>query len=623
MAPSQFKAPVIGGFFFCFTLSVLAAAPGADEFDGWNRFSEYVAVADGTRLAIDYYRPTRAGELHEQPLPVVWRFTPYGRYLNPIDPANPHALPSGGAGLNSSGALEVLLRSGYVVAVADVRGYGASFGVSETWLGPRQAEDARDITDWLAAHSWTTDKVGMMGLSYLGSVQYMAASRASPHLKAIFAAMAQIDHYETFMLNGIYRPDLAPAWGQLRAALDFPGAETMRGSVAAVEADTDRSQIRQAALAHRHNRDLGQQMARLAFRDSIDPDTGRRWHVENSAWNYLDQVEGSGVAIYHWAGWWDTYCKGQILAFNHLSNPQKLHIGPYFHTEHFGIDIYHEAVRWFDHWLKGRDNGISREPAVRYFIAGEDPAAGWRQSNHWPPPGIENSVLHLSSDALLARQASPTPGTDHLKVDFAVTLGGYLERNNGIFRQAACADRTEVDRVCFDHSGYPDLALSYDARSLSYTTAPLSQDLRVLGQPVATFWISSSTDDADIYVVLEEVDEEGFSRFVTDNAIRASHRAIGESPFSTKDVSWISHLTKDAARLPDTPVRVVLDLKPIGNLFEKGHRIRLTIAGADAANDHVAGPDSNQVLSLHRGGPYDSYLTLPYLAHETQGQAAW
>ena len=59
------------------------------------------------------------------------------------------------------------------------------------------------------------------------------------------------------------------------------------------------------------------------------------------------------------------------------------------------------------------------------------------------------------------------------------------------------------------------------------------------------------------------------------------------------------------------------------NLFEQGHRIRLTIAGADAANVHVAGPDSNQVLSLHRGGPYDSYLTLPSLALETRGQTAW
>jgi putative CocE/NonD family hydrolase len=604
------SAPVIGGFFF---LLFLCAPAAADEYDGWMRHSVYVPVTDGTRIAVDYYRPTAAGQLHEKSLPVVWRFTPYGRYLTGQQSGTANALPQHGAGLNGPAALETLLNNGYVVAVADIRGYGASFGVSETWLGPQQAEDARDITNWLAAQSWSSGKVGMMGLSYLGSVQYLAASKASPHLRAIFAAMAQFDHYETFMLNGIYRQDLAPAWRSIRSQLDHDEPDGS-SPVARVTSDSDRALIRSAMREHKKNRDLGEQMAPLQFRDSADALTGRRWHIENSLWNYLEDVEKSGVALYHWTGWWDSYAGGQILAFANLDNPQKLHIGPYFHSDHFGVDIYQESLRWFDYWLKGVKNGVMDEPAVRFFIAGDEPATGWRHSATWPPGNTVRKTLYLSEENLAFTPSPSVHTQDAMAVDYSISLGSYLDRNNGSFRAQDCADRTDAKPVCYRHSGYPDLALDYDARALSYTSAPLETDVLVAGRPVVHLWVTASTEDADFFVVLEEIEADGTSRFVTDNAIRASHRAVNEPPFDNLGAPWHGNYEADAAPLPPHPVEIVLALKPAGNRFEKGNRVRLTIAGADASSGSSGADPVPRVFSVHKGENYPSRLELTVIA---------
>jgi putative CocE/NonD family hydrolase len=596
-------------------LILLALIPSAgicgQGFDGWIRDSKYVAARDGVLLAVDTYRPTRQGQLHSERLPVVWRFTPYGRNIVSAD-GDTDNLPSQGGGLNSPKALETLLSNGYVVAVADIRGNGASFGVSNVWLGLQQAYDARDITDWLAGQDWSDGNIGMMGSSYLGTVQYMATAVASPHLKAIFPAMAQFDHYETFYLNGLYRPDLGVAWRRIRLALDFHGANPSTGAVAAVDADADRKLIQAAARDHLWNRDLGEQMFQMPYRDSVDSVSGKQWHIENSLWNYLDAVRESGVAIYHWTGWWDTYAKGQLLAFSNLDNPQKLHIGPYFHGDHFGIDIHLELLRWFDYWLKNIDNGIMDEPAVRYFIAGENSTDGWKRSSQWPLKEATKRVLYLTNDGLAATQEK-SESRDDYDVNYGITLGTFIERNNGTFRSESCSGKTSVPEVCYSHSGYPDLSQNYDKFALSYTSDPLSEDILLVGHPVVRVWVAASSTDADLFVVLEEVETDGTSRFVTDSAIRASHRTINSPPFDHLNLPWHGHYEGDASPLPEHPVEIQLDLKPVGIRFESGNRIRLTITGADALSGKASESKVTRVIHIHHGGKYPSMIELPVI----------
>ena len=168
----------------------------AASYDGWRRFSQHVTVRDGTRIAIDYYRPRRAGELHTERLPVVWSFNRYQR-----------SNLTGGelyTTFHQHPPLLTVMQHGYVIGIADVRGSGASYGSKHGWFPPEEAEDAFDLTEWFAAQSWCNGRIGMARRSYLGITQYFNASQAPPHLACIFPGVAFIDEYDFIYPGGIF-----------------------------------------------------------------------------------------------------------------------------------------------------------------------------------------------------------------------------------------------------------------------------------------------------------------------------------------------------------------------------------------------------------------------------------
>ena len=186
------------------------------EFDGWRRFSQHVTVRDGTRIAIDYYRPTRAGELHPEPLPVVWSFNRYQR-----------SNLSGGelyTTFHQHPPLLDVMQHGYVLGNADVRGSGASYGSKHGWFPPEEAEDACDVTEWFAAQPWCNGRIGMARRSYLGITQYFNASQSPPHLACIFPGVAFIDEYDFIYPGGIFLDWPVYCWAGAVEAADRSAA---------------------------------------------------------------------------------------------------------------------------------------------------------------------------------------------------------------------------------------------------------------------------------------------------------------------------------------------------------------------------------------------------------------
>ncbi len=164
--------------------------------DGSQRFSQYVAVRDGVKLAVDFYRPTLKGQLVTTPFPVIWQFTPYRRAL--YDNA-------GNVISRQADTLLELTKYGYVIAVADVRGKGASFGFRKSMHGRQEVEDSYDLTEWFAAQSWSSGKVGMFGGSYNGGTVAGAVTAAPPHLKAVFFGITDFNMYNGWVRGGIMR----------------------------------------------------------------------------------------------------------------------------------------------------------------------------------------------------------------------------------------------------------------------------------------------------------------------------------------------------------------------------------------------------------------------------------
>ncbi len=557
-------------------------------YDGWARTSQYVAVRDGTRLAVDIFRPTLNGVVVDDPLPVIWT---HHRYHRADMDANGQITSI----VDGMPGLVEIIEHGYVIGVVDVRGGGASFGTRRGEFTPEEAQDAYDMTEWFAAQPWSTGNIGMFGLSYLGITQYFAASTAPPHLKAIFPMMAMFDMYSFAYPGGIFRQDFIQSWGAGNVILD-----KIRPA-APVDDDPGGVLLAQAIAEHANNANIYFMAQGHPYRDSV-LDTGEVPYQELSPASYVDAINASGVAVYTLAGWYDMYPRDAVLWFNNLTVPQKLIITPWSHNGSGGFDLVAEHLRWFDYWLKGIDNGIMDEPPIYYNVMGSDE---WRFASQWPLPEQQPTPYYLA--------AGPSGSSD--------------SANDGLLNTAAPSD-TGQDAITFNLTtssgkttrwtdgygggfGYSDMAAN-DAKGLTYSSDPLGADIEVTGHPIVHLWLSATQDDADVYVYLEEVDENGVSTYITEGVLRASYRALSDAPFNNIGLPFHRGNEADVTPLtPGEPAELVLDLHPTSNIFDAGHRIRITITGADV--DNYAVQASAPTVTIYRDAAHASYVELPII----------
>ena len=147
---------------------------------------------------------------------------------------------------------------------------------------------------------------------------------------------------------------------------------------------------------------------------------------------------------------------------------------------------------------------------------------------------------------------------------------------------------------------YPNTMMFNDKKGLTYTTPPLTTEVEVTGHPVVHLWVSSSARDGDFFVYLEDVSEASYSKYITEGNLRASHRAISTAPYEYLGLPYHRSYAEDIADLPDQPVELVFDLLPTSYVFEAGHRIRVTITGADKDTALTPQLDPPPTVTLYR-----------------------
>jgi putative CocE/NonD family hydrolase len=552
------------------------------DYKEWVKSSQYVTMRDGTKLAVDIYHPAQNGKAVSTPLPAIWTHHRYHR-----------------ENVISLFWLEIVLKHGYVIGAVDVRGGGASYGTQSTLFSPEETRDAYDITEWFASQPWCDGNIGMYGVSYLGITQYMAASTHPPHLKAIFPEMAMFDLYSLVYPGGIFIDDHIATWSSEVKLLDASGMP--------VDEDHDGTLLSAALQEHEANRDTFDLAASSTYRDSYDSGLKEELYRVSNPAIYLDQVSNSDVAIYHWAGWYDAFPRDALIWFNNLDNPQKLTIGPWSHSDTSISDGVAEHLRWYDYWLKGIDNGVMDEAPINYYTMGSGANNGWHSAWQWPLPNqrltnyyfsgeSSGSVDSINDGTLSLSTPMSATGKDDYLVDYSTTSGKYSRWNNtvgGYFK-------------------YPDMTPN-DQKGLTYTTPPLAADVEVTGHPVVHLWITSTADDGDFFVYLEEVDETGYSKYITEGRLRASHRAISTPPFDYLGLPYHRSYAEDIIDLPDQPVELVFDLLPTSYAFPPGHRIRITITCADKDNALTMEMNTPPTVSLYRNADHASYIVLPII----------
>ena len=493
-----------------------------------------VPMRDGVRLSANVFRPEAPRRY-----PTILVRTPYGK------------------GRDLKPNYEDFVDHGYAVVVQDVRGRYRSEGVFRPL--EQEPEDGDDTLNWIARQPWSDGRVGMLGGSYLGIVQWKVAVLDNPHLKAIFPAVSGCDDYrDRFYSNGgamklgqrllwmsenLREPAFHPDFSKFVLHLPLRTAD--------VAATGESSDMFQEAIAH--------------------PAYDAFWKAR-SVRERLDKVR---VPVFSVGGWFDNFVESDLDAYEGLRKNSGVHrimIGPWPHNmsnKFAGMDFGAEAypslrpiqLQWFDQFLKGTDTPLLSQPPVRLFVMG---ANRWRDEREWPPPArpwrlyleSRGHANTLAGDGRLEWQAPPTSATpppDRFVYDPAdpvPTVGGAVCCNPKVFPWGP-----------MDQQGV-------EARRdvLVYTTPPLKRDLEVIGLIRVVLFAATSERDTDFTAKLVDVFPDGHAQNLADGIVRMRYRESLEKP---------------ALVQPGEIYKLTIDAGVTGNVFLKGHRVRLEISSSN------------------------------------------
>ena len=499
--------------------SPAAAATEQPASYGMELGTDWITLPDGVRLSADLYRPTggKAGER----FPVLLEYLPYRKHE---------------ARRRNWPLYSYFVQRGYVVAAVDIRGTGNSEGrIVPYEYSDIEHADGDVVIDWLSKQPWSNGNVGMFGISWGGFNAIQMAARDVPALKAIIAIDATEDLYQddVHYMDGIMHLD---AW-EMEMDLDNarPGAPDFR-----FDDDNFRNRfdVEPWTLSHKRQQRDGPYWDRASLR-------GR-----------YDEIR---IPTFHIGGWYDGYRDSVARMLENVKRvPVKGMVGAWHHTWPHqpypgpGIEWRHEAIRWFDQFLKGKNTGILDEPRFSVFVREWHPpgprldnAPGkWRFEDGWPVARIRNRVLYPQPNHTLAATA-PSPTTHQLR--YLPSVG--FEGGGPVMWWGD---------VAHDQRGT-------DAFSLVYDSAPLDKELEILGFPRAMLTVAANATRANWVARLSDVAPDGTVTQITGAAMNGTHRISAREP---------------RALVPGEPFELDIEMHFTSWVFPKGHRIRLAINNA-------------------------------------------
>ncbi|MXO66746.1 CocE/NonD family hydrolase [Altericroceibacterium endophyticum] len=552
------------------TVPALSVPALAQDYPDYQRESLYVPVRDGTRLAMNVYRPADGDGVETDKLPTIFVFTPYrARYTDEEGKVHETALEDGLA-------LRSLLRAGYIVAVADIRGKGASFGSRRGFQDRTEAQDGHDLVEWLARQPWSSGKVGMVGCSYLGGTTMHTASTAPRALKAIFTGATDWDKYEFVRRGGIT--------AQFNTRPDEPLSDDLAS--VPVDADSNGALLREAVAMHAENTSMAGLWYGMPYRDSISALTGNAFWQEAAIWQYAQTIKQAGIATYLWSNWKDEPTSHILVAAENLDS--KLLVGPGSHCQTpKDYDFTGQITRYFDHYLKGEDNGFTDEPRVTY----------------WHDDGADGGT-YIETDTV------PGSASDTLTYYLGQQGGNLLAPRPVNSGSAGFA----VDYDIADDAYFPFWPPSLDDHGVTFDSAPASAALDLLGYPVANIAISVDRPDADVFVYLEDVGSDGAVEVVSFGRLKVSHRKTSAAPWDTMGLPWHSGREADVMPLGAGETAMLsIAMMPLAHRVLPGHRLRFLVTGADPRQRNLADLVQNPPpkIAVHYGWETGSRLDLP------------
>jgi putative CocE/NonD family hydrolase len=427
-----------------------------------------------------------------------------------------------------------LADDGYVVALINYRGTHLSEG---KWVGYRALEwgelqDGYDTCEWLAKQKWSTGKVGTFGSSQGGYAQNYLAVTQPPHLVCQYMTDTGLSLFqEGYRVGGTTRP------------------ERFKGMDAICRNPQDNRDLLKEWFSH--------------------PDYDEYWQAEDCTLHF----DKMNVPCLTTGSWYDFMNQGSIASFQgrqHKGGPnsrgqQQLVIGPWLHGRtnkgnHVGelvypvnaiLPVHEHMIRWFDHYLKGKDTGVENDPTVRYYVMGAVGEAGapgnvWREAKDFPPASKPTS-LYLRDKGVLSE--SPSAAADE-STSYVSDPYHPMQIPGRSFPGAKDARPFEEQ-----------------SEVLTFTTESLKEPVEWTGRVHAEIYLSSTAKDTDLIIRVSDVYPDGRSILIVDYPWRVRYR------------EGFDH---EVLMEPGKVYKVAFPVGWMSQIFNKGHRIRVTVASTGA-----------------------------------------
>ncbi|PSK95876.1 hypothetical protein CLV63_11339 [Murinocardiopsis flavida] len=533
-----------------------------------------VPMADGTVLRGDLYRPAGAA-----PCPALLAWSPYNKDLMPTGLPAPFVEP---------GAVGYLAARGYAVLVVNARGTGRSGGrLDPVMHSDGERADLCGTIEWLAAQHWCDGSVGMTGMSYFAVSQLVAAGLRAPALKAVFPFGATTDWYRHGVThNGTLHSGFMGRYTAVNGAANrvrlAPEARHALGYV-----------IGTAPVQHLIRRLMAASLPALVRRLPAPEPWMDRWaayaltgarHDEAAAWPTLDRITVPVLIGSEWS-MVGMHLFGAFEAWHRITAPKKLFIGPRW-TKWPWLRYQDEMLDFYDHTLRGADNGYAELPPVRYWLHG---AERWESASDWPVPGTSTWTLRLAGTEL-----GPSAGGDE-RAWAAIPAG--ME--------------------------YPGAFDRFGAQVIGYDSAPMPSDVHLVGPVELTLPLRSTALDTHVQARLSEVDGSGRTQVLAIGWLAAAHRAV-DAQRSTATETIHDHAAP-APLVPGEQVELRFSLTPFAQLLRRGRRLRLEL-GSDPRR-LAAPPDHGFIYFEVAGPPYPARNTVDHAGAElrlsVQGEPPW
>ncbi len=545
------RALCLLAFSFHAGAAVADDAPSKPEYGVIFEQNVAIPLRDGTVLRADVYRPDTRDPDAEFPALIS-----LSAYQKSMDRILPHVRPFTHVERPEP---DWWTSRGYVLVFIDTRGTGTSPGKADIW-SMQEARDFYDAIEWAARQDWSNGKVGLSGVSYYAITQWNVASLKPPSLTTMVPWEGWADLYRDSVFHGgVLNQNFYGRWWT-----DVVGKQLLEATRADNSAAFDENLLWRFMTHH----------------------TDSPWWDEVKSRAQFEQIDVPFYSSGNWGGW-NHHLRGNIEAYVQSASKHKklqVHIGG--HTDAFYSDEGKaDMLRWFDYWLKGKQNGIMDEPPVKLCIRESVAECTWRFENEWPLARTRYTKYYLSpqsagvvGDATHDLRLHQSPPTEGGEITFPSGPEAYARAKRSL-------------------------------PTVTFVSEPLSEDVEITGHIKLKLWVSSETDDMDVFAYLRNMAPDGSVETATRGILKVSHRKL-DPELSTPYRPYHSH-DEEQKLEPGEVVPIEVEIWATSMIFKQGHRIRLDIQPHDGEHYFAAYKLKNN--SIYTGGDRASYVLLPII----------